>query len=661
MINNAAETGSNVGIQADSVINSTVHFLSSDASPERKYEIGLCYLDDGIAVRARELISAAIAHGYDNSEVRLHWLLAMLSKRSLRDLTKADRAQLEQTCQLASQSVDGCWKPALIVVCELIERLLRSHRHCRVQIDRLHTLPRQQRDKIVRHLDLVLTGTMKDTFWAETRQTADEARFANNRQKRVWAYFHPRPFQARTRKPVEDATTFGDRMRALAWTMLAAIALGYVVQIVLRNGDLLAIAAGVTVIIAGYLVVRDGMEWWYRARRMTVKESDHVARPREHATGMGFANQIDRAFDHYFGKYLPHKVERAHWLAETAGIRNTLRDEIVELYREQRIPADRVRWLVGYLAIDVRDKWCKGTLRRHRERYRTSALTKWRCSLAVAVLVPAALEVIITGVLVDSVSVISAVLIGIAGARAAAVRWFHIVSEGRRYSEDHQEYRARDENRKKAYRKWVAKLDKIRPSEQQMETWLNCDQTILLDSALVHYGLQWREIITHAFLRTPGKNSKRRRFADGPWRYSTYNIHLFLITEDGVREVSTSLHFQHVTLGDQKRNNYRFDAVSSVQVLQASTGTYTLELTLFNGPSRSIRIVDAEPHGDQGWESAPELAENNLDSAGFTHALHILEGIAAEGKNWIARDSHGQASSTSRTPESEKTLTGASQ
>ena len=28
----------------------------------------------------------------------------------------------------------------------------------------------------------------------------------------------------------------------------------------------------------------------------------------------------------------------------------------------------------------------------------------------------------------------------------------------------------------------------------------------------------------------------------------------------------------------------------------------------------------------------------DLDATGFSHALHILEGIAAEGRDWIDRD-----------------------
>lgn len=121
----------------------------------------------------------------------------------------------------------------------------------------------------------------------------------------------------------------------------------------------------------------------------------------------------------------------------------------------------------------------------------------------------------------------------------------------------------------------------------------------------------------------------------GPWRYSKYDLRLFLITQDGVREVGTELDFRRGSRNGEERTNFRFDAVSSVQVTVNGESSYSLELTLMNGPTRSIRVIDASP---DSAENPTALSELNLDAAGFTHTLHILEGIAAEGKNWISRD-----------------------
>ncbi|QTR04627.1 hypothetical protein J7S33_07185, partial [Saccharothrix algeriensis] len=113
-----------------------------------------------------------------------------------------------------------------------------------------------------------------------------------------------------------------------------------------------------------------------------------------------------------------------------------------------------------------------------------------------------------------------------------------------------------------------------------------------------------------------------------------------------------------VVLNSQERNNYRFDAVSSVQVAEQGVSSCTLELTLFNGPSRSIRVVDSEGKQADYGESLATFSETNLDSAGFAHTLHILEGIAAEGKSWIDRDARGKADPGDPHPNSGGVLAG---
>ncbi|ALG09396.1 hypothetical protein [Kibdelosporangium phytohabitans] len=639
---NVAEEGAAVGIQAEYVHNSTVYQVFADSSPRQKYEVGVRLLEDGVPKRAKELIDDAIARGHDNGEVRFHWMLAMLGKRSLRDLTAAERAQLEWVCQRLHSYADDVWKQSLEAVCELVNSLRRNDRECKSALERLHGLPVAQREKIVRHLDLVLTGGMKDTVWAGSRQKAEQRQLGNDRRERVWAYFHPDPVPPRVRAPLEVSTVPGDTTRAKAWSVLAVLAYGHLCWLVLTEGVLESMLACALIAPAGYFAARHGLEWRYRSARRRAKENDfavdeNVRRPPE----PGFANAVTHSFTHYFGRYLPQDVDREQWLARTLGVRTTLRDEIVEVYREERIKVDRVNWLIGYLAADVRSQWTKGTLLRHRERYRTDPVTKLVCSIALVVVVVATVLVAVLTVPAQPLPVLAALTAMLTGGRWAAQRWYGIVSEERRFAEDSQDQAGRLDERQAAYERWKARLDSTRPSEHEMETWLRCDKTMLLDAALRHYGLVWREVITHAFLQAPSKPYQRARVKNGPWRYSKYDIRLFLITQDGVREVSTRLDFERVDLKGQERNNYRFDAVSSVQVVESAATGCALELTLFNGPSRNIPVVEPGVSAADG-ESPAALSETSLDSAGFAHTLHILEGIAAEGKTWIDRDTLGR-------------------
>lgn len=290
--------------------------------------------------------------------------------------------------------------------------------------------------------------------------------------------------------------------------------------------------------------------------------------------------------------------------------------------------------------LDVRKRWRAGTLFDFQWQYRTKPSTKARCPLALVVLISAAMLAAVAAFEAAPLPAVVAVLAAALGGRAAAMRGFHIIAERRRYTEECLEQEQAYEERLAAYRQWKQKLDSIRPDEDEMETWLNCDKTLLLDKTLRHYRLAWRDIIAHSFLQTPAAGTKRARFQGCPWRYSRYDIRLFLVTQDGVREVSTELNFDAASFNGEERSNYRFDAVSSVHVATTTALKYTLELTLSNGPTRNIRVTEPDAQQPSPEEHIDSFTTLNLETAGFTPTLHILEGIAAEGKNWIHRDLH---------------------
>jgi hypothetical protein len=82
-------------------------------------------------------------------------------------------------------------------------------------------------------------------------------------------------------------------------------------------------------------------------------------------------------------------------------------------------------------------------------------------------------------------------------------------------------------------------------------------------------------------------------------------------------------------------------------VTEDRNNSRTLNLTLTNGPTRNINVTDAEIMEPDPATVQSEVVDTpvnflrmNLSAAGFTHALRILEGIAAEGKRWIDRDHH---------------------
>lgn len=645
-MHNTAESWSTVGIQAGQVNGSTVHVYptiyqtAADATPLEKYKAGLAYLNDGVPAEACKLIGKAIAGGYEDGQVRFHWLLAMLSKRSLRDLTPAEREQLARVPEFLPRYADDEWRRALEAVCELLERL-RGREDTRPALKGLLALQPTQREKIERHLDLVLTGSMKASLWAETHHRAMEQREANQRNGRVWAYFEPDPIEARARPPAQKFTTRRDKFMAVAWSGVSVIAGGYLGWTALLLARPLPILAFVAALAAGYVAVVNGLERHYRAQRLAAKEREYSdRRDRSRAPEGGFGKGVDHSFAHYFAIYVPHSVERETWLAGTAGIRSALRDEIVEIYRESRIPAERINWLIRYLVGDVRKRWETGNLWEYRDRYRTPLSAKVRHAVALVALVPATMTFLVAAIPAHPLTALLAAIVVLTGSRAATARWFRIISEYRRFAEEDQGYERALAQRQEAFERWQAKLDSTRPSETEMEDWLYCDKIVLLGRALRRYQLAWPDIIAHAFLQVPARSYTRARVKKGPWRYSNYDVRLFLVTPGGVREVRSELDFENASFRSEHRTNFSFASVSSVEVSETNEHSYTLALTLTNGPTRKIRITEPEAIEPDSDEDPDELAQIDLDAAGFAHTRHILEGIAAEGLNWIENNLH---------------------
>jgi hypothetical protein len=164
---------------------------------------------------------------------------------------------------------------------------------------------------------------------------------------------------------------------------------------------------------------------------------------------------------------------------------------------------------------------------------------------------------------------------------------------------------------------------------------------VLLGKAIDHYKLARHQVITHAFLEAPGPRTKRARVRNGPMRYSRYSLIAFLLTSDGVRQMSADLRFLlgEVIAGD--RLNYRYDAVASAHVSltprpsSRSRIQQKFKLTLVNGDPISVIVSDLDPEDFEQGETEQSLKRATLDAASVPNTLHVLEGIAAEGKAWL--------------------------
>ncbi|GAA3152523.1 hypothetical protein [Nonomuraea roseoviolacea] len=631
---NIADGSATVGIQTETVHGDVyVYQVPMGASPEQRFEVGLRCLSGGMSGRAREHIGEAVMDGYVTSRSCFYFLLALLSGRTLQQVPKEDLAPLAFAQKAVIDCIDDEWTHAIRVINRLLASLQEGDVDYSVIEKQLSELNEDRRNEIVRHLEMFLHGPIQDAIWTRALDKAKQDQCDRQRLQRVWKFFQPEPIGPRVRQPRPPDTTIGIWMLSVSTTALTLAAVGHI-SVQAWQHSWPAAALALLLVTGGlYGCAREGVEWRFRVVRLRAKDNEQAVKQ---PVGKGFASRIDREFADYFARYVPRNTDRAAWLTLTASIRQALRDEVVELYRESRIDAKRVAWLIRYLVSDVKDRWQRGQLWEHRNRLRVPASMKARVTFGAMAIGAGAAWMTWGGLNTAPFSVVGAALIAAAAGWVAVDGWLRILLEYKRYAADQEEAERLLENRQAAFDRWRRKLSD-KPDDREMAYWLDCDRKVLTEQAMRHYKLKPQNVIAHAFIEAPASPYKRARVRNGPWRYSRYTLLVFLLTVDGVRQMTIELDFEKATFHDRKRINYRYDAVAAVQAAEADDGHKTFELTLVNGHPVTVEVTGPPPNPEAGGgEDARTVAQVTLDTAGLENTLHVLEGIAAEGKKWIS-------------------------
>jgi hypothetical protein len=652
---NIAGASASVGIQAQSidldgdliVVEGDVRLTASPGdSPGDKYQIGLNNLNSGRATKARELIWDAMIGDCKTSEARFHWLVAMLSDRTVRQFSREELNQLNMTRSQSPRDADDPWSEGTWLVFRLLESagvLEKQDPRSDIStiVSEFDRLGIRQRALLLPHLEFFLEGPLKDDVWRRERARAEAGQVGGDRKNRAWKFFQPVPIDPRVRLVRPQSTTPAKRFAAWASTGIFAVLAGYFGWELLRHGGVLGVLAYAAGLAGGAVATVNGLELRFLAerRRMKDRQLQAPAPAASRSPGGGFAGKVDALFRRYSPKYLPDKAERAEWEAATAGVRSFDRDEIVELYRESRIPAERVAWLIRYRIRQSRDRWRDGTLYDYQNKLpaELGMSRRFRAGIAIATVGGiVAIAMLRTSPLTDAVSVIAGALSGVAAWRTR----LRIVSEDRRHAADTVEAAQRFAEIEAEFARWTDRL-KDRPSDAEMEAWLDHDRTVLLAQAMDHYKLARSQVVTYAFLEEPGSRAKHAGLRNGPVRYSRYKLIVFVLTSEGVRQMSADLGFVAVTLRLGDRISYRYDAVASAHVSLTRSGPpkpriqQKFTLTLVNGDQISVIVTDLDPEDIRPGEDEYSISEAALDAAGVANTLHVLEGIAAEGKGWF--------------------------
>lgn len=655
---NNAEAGSYVENQAQEIIQHNYFSSDGDDTAQRRFEIGRRYLGAGSPREAEVLIREAIHRGYETSEAHFHWVLAMFSKRSFRDLGSEERDRLEKapaTWQFYPE--EDRYARALEPLSMLIHHLLGDSEVDTQEIEeKVLALDPDLYDKITRHLDEVLGGVTQQRLWDRTLERAQEARLANDRKVRARYYFEPIPAKPRKGAPRPGYVAPGGNPAEVTGIGVFVFATLALCWLTLSSGDVVAIVALAVFLPASGVVGREAFQWRYRADRATLNEERHEGTGiREVSSGdeKGFVGKLRNSVRFYFAKYRPADVTIDEWLDSTAGIREGLCAELAETYREQRTPVDRINWLLRYHAIEAKKSFDAGTF----HAYGVVHQVEWQVALRFAGCLVAA---VCAGVILFRASTLGAQLVLVVSAASGSVAvavGYRLYRAWRSSQEDEEEAEALKERRMQEFDRWSQKVRDLFPSEREMETWLLSDITVLIGKVLREGNWKRSDIISHAVLRQPGTGWSRRCVSGGPWRYSKYQLRIYLVTVDGLREVTADLDFKTGNFGEESRENFQLDNITSVKVTEEVGGGRVLAVMLNNGDPRTVRITEsaAPPKRGQGGvpeesfedheiaeaeEPDPELLRSvklNLDATGFDHALRMLEGIGADGKGWIER------------------------
>jgi hypothetical protein len=148
-----------------------------------------------------------------------------------------------------------------------------------------------------------------------------------------------------------------------------------------------------------------------------------------------------------------------------------------------------------------------------------------------------------------------------------------------------------------------------------------------------------RTLISYSYLETPGDSYERASVRNGPWRYTRYKIYVFLLTTDGIRQIVYDLGTRHGDIQQRERRSYRYDAISSVEASLPKDGSrQTFELHLVDGQKINFRLAEPITDWDPEKSDADVLSSATEDATGLRNTLRILEGVAADGKGWVARE-----------------------
>ncbi|AEV85799.1 hypothetical protein ACWT_4778 [Actinoplanes sp. SE50] len=659
------------------VLHGDAHFyhVTGDAGPEEQFRVAVNYLDAGLAGEARRRIREAVmTGGLSSAEVAYRWALAVLSGRRLTDLSDEDLAALEHAFAMAGQYPSGRWWRSVAVIQGFVDALLAlgpdgqpNPVACAEALRGHAALPPEDRLEIESHLGQFLAHILRDDADQRTDERVRAARLAGDRRDRVPKFFEPDPAPPVRKVPLQ--TPPGSAWRPVAGgAAIAALALWTLLAELGEVSILATLAVTALLGAGGWFAGRQLLERAYLASRRAAKEAEltrgeraPIERPGNQAPQEGFADAVSGLIDAAFARRQPADHSRDAFWQQTWGLRAALYGDLVDLYAHAGVPAATLAWLVNFHAGEIARRWRAGGLDEFRRDRPAAPLASPEFAGGLAALGGAAVIAVLTllnshffGIVVTAGLLYLATRVGRGGAMV-------LYGERRRITLDTAEYAQRFDAETAAHQRRVAHLAD-RPTDVEMGRWLALDLAYFTRAVLLDSRLTGRDVVTQLVLTEAAAGSVRARILGGPFRHSAYTVLLFLLTEGGVRRVQARLEFASGKFVGERRDNFRYEAIVSAHVREVGVRfddgrprvltddeSYALArtdkvvrreallLNLIDGQKIPVLVDHFDPATvDTGREDPDQLARLAKDSSGVSSAVHVLEAIAVEGREWIS-------------------------
>lgn len=630
---------------------STYHINQGDP-PERRNEVALNFLAAGVPREAEQILGALLREGHFTAERAYYYVLSAVSGRSTNEVNGELFKNIRDARKIAQSLPHDRWQDAFSVVWRLM-RFVRGEvqgEHHRENLDDVlaafTALPADRQDEIALHLAMILNGVTQSRLEAAYAHRVVTQRMSNGRRDRAWKFFEPEPAEPRRYVAGETKAEQKAWVHAVCGGLVALLGVLSAFGGTSPLGVLLAIPL---VAAGGFLWLHHGAEraaaaMWGQIQHARVAPPAHPvdARSPGHWVSTAFVREVHRIVDTRFAKARPHVP--GDWPAYTAGIRAHLKQRFVDLYGNAQIPAGALGWLARWHARRVAAGWADN-------------------ALFGSVAAPAARDTVLLRVGVGSF-VAGLVVLFASGAGAAAVfvaggGYFAVKGATRIRGLQRMSALARADDERtfaeemRGYEEWLRVLAD-RPTDGEMARWLAMDKIYLKNDLVRRNNLTTHDLVMHVVMTEGADGAARARVLHGPPRYSRYEVQIFLLTRSGVRETRLELDFLTGEARNERRNLFRYDALASASVTETGLratrgegdGTREVErlhsrkfcLTLVNGRDITVVAENFRNADDSALEDDSELFLVALQTSGIDAALPILEAVAAEGSDWIARE-----------------------